>query len=170
MCLFIVCIEASLVCAPFFGLAERRAKGINHTESGRSLTGSRNITVGHASRGHGFIHTSHCLIPRLLFPRSKKRLAQPQTHRHSRTHSLKHSQIGRFRGRKHSGKYFFECHLSLFLIESPKYCMNPRAVWLFYYLVSVVACSMRVIWVKWWLLLVVLCQSLERCCSDSMCL
>lgn len=27
--------------------------------------------------------------------------------------------------------------------------MNPRAVWLFYYLVSVVACSVRVIWVKW---------------------
>lgn len=113
MCLFIVCIEASLVCAPFCGPAEHRAKGINHTESGRSLTGSRNITVGHASRGHGFIHTSHCLIPRLLFPRSKKRLAQPQTHRHARTHSLKHSQIGRFRRRKHSGKYFFECHLFL---------------------------------------------------------
>lgn len=71
-----------------------QAEGINHRKSGRSLTGSRNITVGHASRGHGFIHTPHLSYPPSAFsPVQEEASSTPDTR--TRSHTLAQTQWNR---------------------------------------------------------------------------
>ncbi len=100
----------------FCGPAKHKAEGINHRKSARSLTGSRNITVGHASRGQGFIHTPHLSYPPSAFsPVQEEASSTPDTR--TRSHTLAQTQWNRAVQRtKRSGKYFLICHLSLSVI------------------------------------------------------
>lgn len=120
--------------AQFCGPSEWRAEGINHTVQ-EVTHWLPNITAGHAFRGQGFIRTPHCLIP-VCFS-----LVQEEAHTYTCSHTLNTQWIGRFRGLKRSGKYFWIYVILLSCFSEWQNIAWSLVVLLLSYLASMLALS-----------------------------